>query len=226
MGYTQKNISGILLFIIFLVILLCFFSYLIREIPDFISIDKYPELIILLNNKQIFSSEINEYSKTYNWTKFDSSQIVNKYSIFHNMKMSDLKKFLNEFSGSLNIGSPSCKIFWIKLNNIIIDGNAFYCPKSIRYLFKINNTINIGVIALEPGFNGSFNIDYSNIIRVYVPFFIPEGDNGIYIGGKSLQWNYIDNNEGLIIFDSSLSHNIWNYSGTNVYILLIDIINK
>lgn len=216
----------IFLFTSFLILFLCLLSYFIRDIPDFIPISYYPKLSILLDNKKIFVNEIERYSKTNNWTKFDNHHPINNINALLQMDIKQIKDYLSEYSNYINIISPVCRIFWLKLNKKLIDGNAFYCPLSMKYLSQIDNVINMGIMCFEAGYTGQRNSkNNSPIIRSYIPFFIPEGDTGIHIGSQTLQWNDMDKQNDIIIFDDKLKHNFWNYTDTNSYVIVIDLLN-
>lgn len=217
----------IFVFICILIISLCFVFYLIRDKYDYISINNFPELKNLVNYKNVFQKEFNDYNQTKNWTGISTNDDINDYQKLSKINLDIINKYLKENSGYLNIGSPFAKIFWLKINKYLIDGNVLYCPNTSRYLFDIDNILNAGIIVIEPGFNYNVNLNYyESIIRCYIPFFVPYGSTGIQYNSKEFNWFDIDNQNDIIIFNAGTEHSIWNLTNTNMAIILLDIINK
>lgn len=223
----MSTIMHILLFIFCLVIFLCSLSYYIRDIPKFIPIDDYPKVTIIINNKQILIDELIEYNKTRRWTKYDNDHIINNKKILEKMEQEDIQKYLKTYNGVLNASKPTLRIFWLRLNRKLVDQNIFFCPKSVQIISQVDNVINAGIMAFEPGYVGEKTVinqtDFYSYVRCYIPLFIPDGDNGIEIGGKKLNWRDVEDLNNNIMFDDQIYHKFWNFSTANTIILVLDI---
>ena len=216
----------ILLFFCTLVIFLCSAFYFYRDSLDFITVNNYPQIQILNDYKKTFTDEMTDYSDNSNWTIFKNEHIINNYNNLIKMNFDNIKKYLVEYSGKLNISSMNFLIYWLKINKKSIPGNIIYCPKTFGLLSSINNIINIGICAIKPGFSDYIiPLNFTNIIRCYIPFFIPQGDSGIQINNKQYNWSELDENNNVAIFEYT-SHFLWNNTNTTLYVLLVDIINS
>lgn len=209
--------TPILLFIIIFVILLCFISYLNKNETVLVNTNDYPTILVINNNKQLLIDESLILTNINIWTIYHPD-ILN-YDILQDMNIADINYYLANNSSRLNIGISNLKLLWIKLNDIVIDSNLRYYQRSWRLLSQIDNTLNIYIMIIEPGYNDS--IEYNNIhgiIKCFIPFFIPQGDNGIKV-------NDININVQLPSM-FRLFHNIyyWNNTNTNMFVLVIDIL--
>ena len=57
------------------------------------------------------------------------------------------------------------------------------------------------------------------LIRIHLPLIVPKGDIGIEVNSNLITWE-----EGkCIVFDTSIPHRFWNFTGHNRVILLMSI---
>ncbi|ARF08901.1 aspartyl/asparaginyl beta-hydroxylase [Catovirus CTV1] len=209
-------------FICFIILISCILFYLIRNKYDFISADDIPNLRSLLNYKNIFRNEYYSYRNTKNWTSYNDT--INDLNALSKMNSNDIKNYLNNNNGYLSPFVPAFKFFWIRLNNVLIEENTIFCPDTTENLLKINNSVNMGIMLIEPGYYYDVSLkNYNNIIRCYIPFITPYGDSGMKLESNQIVWSEIDDGEDIITFNADAEHSIWNFAESRVVLIFIDI---
>ena len=190
------------------------FSKYYKEIANKKTFDEVRNILLQPLTKSFF------YSKKLNYL-LDTNIVYFNKAVFEWLKTTDypvgkLDSFpLVENTDNLNVDD---------IKKILIDGNAIYCLKTLKLFDDVSNIFNLGVYCVEPGYKGTISTyNYTGLIRCYIPFFIPSGDNGIIINEKKIKWN--DMEKSYILFEHR-DHILWNYTDTNLFILFMDILNK
>lgn len=176
---------------------------------------------VILNNKNILVNELLHIINVNNWTIFHNYNNINYFYELINMDQYSIYKYLKNYNNILDIIPPNINLYWLKINNYLINSNIKYCPETFNIISKLNiNTINYGIMAIETEFSGYIMpIDFTNISRIYIPLLISNGDCGILINNK--YYNLSNYNNNYINFNLD-KHYLWNFSETHIYILFID----
>jgi len=185
-----------------------------------ISLDKYPELKLLENNKKLIlndlKSVINKKWIDYNSIhkdELDYFSQVDEVSVFKKFK--SLEKNLND-----NIKNPSWKTMVLIFNE-----------KLTKYSKNLTNTVNLlkkipgikhaGFSCFEPGAVSNYHTDNNlDTYRYHLPLIIPKGDCKFKIYDKNFHF------EKPLIFNDSCKHQVWNRTLKNRIIMIIDIYRK
>jgi len=199
--------------------------YIMRNNMDKINLSSIPNLIYLIEYKDLFVNEYMNYYSTNNWTFFDINDPSIDYNILKTYDLFRINQFLFKNNAIINLGRPTVKNMWFKLNGLSIDENIIYAPQTDKYVNTIDNIVNYGIMVVEPGYDDTVTYtNYNNVVRYYLPLFIPIGDNGMNInqnGDISLDNADLENNS--MAFNINGSHRFWNYSNTNLAMLFMDI---
>ena len=185
-----------------------------------ISLDKYKELKILENNKEII---INELKNILNkkWISYDSIH-KDKYDYFSQVKEEDVFKKFKSLETNLNSNklNPGWKTYVLIFNG----KNTLYSQEfknTMSILKKIPGIKHAGFSCFEPGAISDYHTDNNfDTYRYHLPIIIPKGDCKFKIKDKTFNFNKP------MIFDDSCKHQVWNKTNYNRIILIIDIFRK
>jgi len=184
----------------------------------------YPCMKYIFDNRKIiideFKKNVLNSNKWSNWMEYDK---VSNTPIFTKMTPSEIIKRMKDNSCSLNVGTPSWKIFGLMLYGEEIHDNTIECPKTMNILKQCSDIVNAGFSCLEPGVITSLHHDFNHdILRCHIPIIIPTGNTAIKIHNDTIKWN---DNE-YFIFDDTYDHQAWNYTNSIRIVLILDIIKK
>ena len=185
-----------------------------------ISLDKYPELKILEENKEIIINDLNKTLKK-NWINYESIH-TDDLDYFSQVREKDVFKRFEKLETKLNDNSkkPSWKTQVLIFNH-----------KRTKYSKGLENTINIlkkipgikhaGFSCFEPGAISNYHIDNNlDTYRYHLPLIIPNGDCKLKICNKEYKF------DKPLIFDDSCKHQVWNKTNFNRIIMIVDIYRR
>lgn len=207
-------------FIILLILIIIIIIVKRNNKECLISLDKYKELKILENNKEII---INELKNILNkkWISYDSIH-KDKYDYFSQVKEENVFKKFKSLETNLNYDklNPGWKTYVLIFNGKITSYSKGF-ENTMSILKKIPGVKHAGFSCFEPGAISDYHTDNNfDTYRYHLPLIIPKGDCKF----KLLNKYYTFNNP--IIFDDSCKHQVWNNTKDNRIILIIDIYRK
>lgn len=190
------------------------------EEPGWIDHSLYPELQILIDNKNEIKKELDEIIKMKKWNKWGDN--YSDTPQFTSMTQEEIK---NKISDTTQIcDEKSWKIFGLILNEEMLPGTK-ECPVTMSLLEKIGlkNIVNAGFSCLEAGATTKRHRDLNkSFYRCHIPLIIPEGNCYLEVNNVKKKWN---KNQSLV-FDDTQYHNAWNYTDYNRFILIVDLKRK
>jgi ornithine lipid ester-linked acyl 2-hydroxylase len=216
----MKKILLLAIFLLFLYIYVSNNFNKQRQEKCIISLNKYPELKILEENKNLIIQDLNKIINK-KWINYESIHNDN-FDYFSQVKEKDVFKKFEKLETSLNddLKTPS----W-KTQVLIFNG------KLTKYSKELDNTINLlkkisgikhaGFSCFEPGAISNYHTDNNfDTYRYHLPLIIPEGNCKLKIYNKLYKFNKP------MIFDDSCKHQVWNKTNFNRIIMIIDIYRK
>lgn len=185
-----------------------------------ISLEKYPELKILDENKNLILDDLKKILDR-KWIDYESIH-QDKLDYFSQVKEKDVFKKFKKLETNLNDNKekPSWKTLVLIFNE-----------KTTKYSKGLENTLNIlkkipgikhaGFSCFEPGAISNYHTDNNfDTFRYHLPLIIPEGNCKLKIHNKLYKFNKP------MIFDDSCKHQVWNKTNFNRIIMIIDIYRK
>lgn len=158
----------------------------------------YPELYILIKNKELIINELKGLIDIPKWYQSDSITktptciLNNKKCLLYNLI--NTKSFLPE---------------------------SKKCPNTIELLKKIGieNLINAKFLCIESyGTTHRKKLIDTSFYRCHIPLIAPYGNSFIEVEGVKKIWA-----SNPLVFDPTFFHDLWNYTFEPLFILVIDI---
>jgi len=206
-----------ILIFLFIISTVIYFICNTKKPTNFISLQKYPEMDILVQNHDIILSELNYVLKNSLWTNYDN---LHKKNIFQESTNEEIQlKLQNSISKiSTNTSTPSWKIYGLLLNKEEIENN---CSITKQLLQSIPYVINAGFSCLEAGKITDYHSDNNlNYYRYQLPLIVPDGDAKFRLVNEIIE--YVPNEP--FIFDDSKLHQAWNLTNGIRIVLIVDIL--
>ena len=185
-----------------------------------ISLEKYPELKILDENKNLILDDLKKILDR-KWIDYESIH-QDKLDYFSQVKEKDVFKKFKKLETNLNDNKekPSWKTLVLIFNE-----------KTTKYSKGLENTLNIlkkipgikhaGFSCFEPGAISNYHTDNNfDTYRYHLPLIIPKGNCKLKICNKLFKFSQP------MIFDDSCKHQVWNKTDYNRVIMIIDIYRK
>jgi hypothetical protein len=210
-----------IIFILLLIILiLLFLNKNEQEQKCIISLNKYPELKILEENKAII---IDDLKKILN-KKWIDYQIIHTEDLdyFSQVEEKEVFKRFEKLGSYLNndLENPSWKTQVLIFNGKITKYSKGL-EKTINLLKKIPGIKHAGFSCFEPGAISNYHTDNNfDTYRFHLPLLIPRGNCKLKIFNKLHKFNKP------LIFDDSCKHQVWNKTSFNRIIMIVDIYRK
>jgi len=212
---------------LFIAIILLVLLIIIFYLDNTVSLDskcwiniKTPELDYVVQSTDKILHELKTVIPTNKWSKWAEYDKINETPIFTKLTTQEIINRIKENEGYLNSGSSSWRLFGLILFGQKIESNAALCPFTTNLLLKIPYIMNAGFSCLEPGVSTLLHRDYNDkIYRCHIPLIIPEGDCAIEVDNQIRKWIMGE----YFIFNDTCYHKAWNNTGSNRYILIIDL---
>ena len=163
----------------------------------------YPELDVLIKNKEIIIKELQEVIKSHMWHTFDTDRTVVKETTLLNSK--------------------KCLVYNLIINKKILPESSS-TPLTIQFLKKISldNIINVNFFCIEP-YATTHRQNYKDayFYRCHIPLIVPLGNCFLEVEGEKKIWT-----SKPLVFDPKFYHDSWNYTPDPLFVLVIDLIKK
>jgi len=206
-----------ILIFLFIIGIVMYFIYGAKKTTNFISLQKYPEMDILVKNYDKILNELNYVLKNSLWTNYDE---LHKKNIFQESTNEEIQLRLKNNVSKINTNTtmPSWKIYGLLLNKKQIEN---HCPITKQLLQSIPYVINAGFSCLEAGKITDYHSDDNvNYYRYQLPLIVPNGDTKFRSVNEVIE--YIPNEP--FIFDDSKLHQAWNLTNDIRIVLIVDIL--
>lgn len=207
--------------IILLIICIIFFIIAVYNHQAIIDTSLFPEILIFNNqtNRSLLHNELLNIIGIHRWTDLDILQNTNSLNEIRGA-YTPLKSVKGEMYNKL------IKFFCLSIHNRNIRENINECPVTGSLSNAIPNVYNIYIMCFRPNvvIPGNIYNKSKYLIRCYIPYISTNGNCGVYFDGNVIKWDDVFKKNGFIILETESDHRIWNYTNSDKYILVIDMI--
>lgn len=185
-----------------------------------VPLNKYPELNILQENKNIIVEDLKKILEE-KWINYESIH-TDPLDYFRKVEEKDVFKKFEQLESFLNNDpkKPSWKAYVLIFNHKKTKYSKGLI-NTMKILDKIPGIKHAGFSCFEPGAISNYHRDDNmDTYRYHLPLIIPKGDCKLKI------YDQLYNFDKPMIFDDSCKHQVWNKTKFNRIIMIIDVYRK